>query len=45
MNVFVTMPDGIDLVFGYSPEHFAGVQAYYMEQKEEGKILDFRIEG
>jgi hypothetical protein len=44
VNVFVTMPDGEEITFGYSPDHYAGVHAYYTEQKQRGKIKSFRIE-
>jgi hypothetical protein len=44
MRVTVVMPDGHVVDYGYSPEHYAGVNLFYAQSLAAGEIVDYTIE-
>jgi hypothetical protein len=43
MTVSVVNNDGTEITYGYSPEHRVGVEQFYSELAQEGKIKKYTI--
>jgi YD repeat-containing protein len=43
MTVSVVNNDGTEITYGYDPEHRVGVEQFYSELVQEGKIKKYTI--